>query len=269
MLQTQDKIITNDAEFHLLIYMVIVLIVISLLIILFFFVFQKRKNKLILDKINQQKAFDEELVKTQQEIQEETLKYVGRELHDNIGQLLAIATMQLKAADKVADDTIKPKLTNASEAVKTTLTEVRALSKSLNNDVIFNLGFDAIVKNEVNRLNKSGLIDAKLDIIGNRIELENKKDKLFLFRILQEFISNSLKYASAELLHINLNYQKEFMTISANDNGEGFDSDDVEKGSGFINMEKRAELIEADFDLTSQVGNGTRLVIKYPYRSVN
>jgi signal transduction histidine kinase len=253
----------------LIAYVAFFVLAIIIVFVIFFSLFQKRKNQLLLDKINQQKAFDEELVKTQQEIQEETLKYVGRELHDNVGQLLAIATMQLKAVDKVADDTIKPKLTNASEAVKTTLTEVRALSKSLNNDVIFNLGFDAIVKNEVNRLNKSGLIDAKLDIIGNRVDIENKKDKLFLFRILQEFISNSLKYANAELLQITLNYQEEFITISANDDGEGFNLDEVEKGSGFINMEKRAELIEADFGLTSHPGQGTRLLIKYSYRAIS
>ena len=66
------------------------------MVILFFVTFQKRKNKLLLDKFRTRKYFDEEISRTQTEIQEQTLKHVGWELHDNVGQLLAYASMQLK-----------------------------------------------------------------------------------------------------------------------------------------------------------------------------
>ena len=67
----------------------------TLLVVLFFIVFQKRKNSLLLDKILQQRAFDLELSNAQTEIQEQTLKHIGWELHDNVGQLLAYASMQM------------------------------------------------------------------------------------------------------------------------------------------------------------------------------
>ncbi|MCA0133185.1 sensor histidine kinase [Winogradskyella alexanderae] len=219
-----------------------------------------------MDKINQQKAFDEELAKTQQEIQEETLKHVGRELHDNVGQLLAFATMQLNAVEKVSDQTILPKVSNAQEALASSLTEVRALSKSLNNDVILNSGFDTAVSNEINRLNNSGLIEASIKITGKKVDFENNQDEIMLFRILQEFFSNTLKYASAERLDVEINYLDNVLVISAVDDGDGFELNNGHNGSGLINMKKRAELINAELELTSELDNFTRLMLKYPYR---
>jgi len=268
MLRARNQIVTSDAERYLLIYMISVLVVVSALVIVFFIVFQKRKNQLLLDKVKQQRKFDEELVKTQQEIQEETLKHIGRELHDNVGQMLVLATMQMSAVVNIVTDEAKAKVENASEALKDALGEVRALSKSLNSDVIFNLGFDAIVKNEVARINKTGLLESALTIIGEKVDFENKKDEIILFRILQEFFSNTLKNAEAEHLNIALDYQKQFLKIKVEDDGNGFDIDYAEKGSGLINMKKRAELLNAKFNIESEIGGGTVLTLEYPFKGI-
>jgi signal transduction histidine kinase len=256
----------SQEEIALISYVIFFLLTIVIVFVIFFSVFQKRKNQLLIDKIEQQQKFDEELVKTQQEIQEETLKHVGRELHDNVGQLLAVATMQLNAAAKVVNDDVKSKVDSASEALKDSLTEVRALSKSLNSDVIFNLGFDTTVKNELERLEKSGLINTDLKIKGEKAHFENKKDEIILFRILQEFFSNTLKYAEAETLNVVLDYRENALEVTVNDNGKGFDVDAIAKGSGLVNMEKRAELISAKFGLQSNNVNGTSLNITYPFK---
>ncbi len=265
---TQSQGVSKE-QIALIVYVIVALLLFSVLFILFFSTFQKRKNQLLLDKVNQQQKFDEELAITQQEIQEETLKHIGRELHDNVGQMLVLATMQMNAAVKIVnDDNAKTKVTNAAETLKSTLDEVRALSKSLNSDVIFNLGFDASVESEIQRLNKTGLIESSVTISGEKVNFENKKDELILFRILQEFSSNTLKYAEAEHLEVTLNYLADKLEIIAKDDGVGFDIATAEKGSGLINMEKRAELINAKFQLESQPEKGTRLKIVYPYRTI-
>lgn len=261
----QGKIDQETLDLSILTYSVLVLLVITFTIVIFFIVFQKRKNQLILDKLKQQQKFDEELAKTQQEIQEETLKHVGRELHDNVGQLLSFATMQMNAAAKVVNEEVKSKVNNASSALKESLTEVRALSKSLNTDVIFNLGLEDAVQNEINRLNKSGLMEASFDIIGEKINFQNQKDAIILFRIIQEFFSNTLKYAEADRLKISLDYQPKQLNISIQDDGIGFDIDKAEQGSGMTNMKKRAELINTVFQLKSKVDKGTELQLEYPY----
>ncbi|MBV7270503.1 sensor histidine kinase [Winogradskyella luteola] len=256
----------SDEEIALLAYVAFFLFTIVVVFVIFFLTFQKRKNQLLIDKLKQQQRFEEELSDAQQEIQEETLKHVGRELHDNVGQLLSFATMQMNAAGKLVEDDVKSKVNNASDALKESLSEVRALSKSLNSDVIFNLGFDATVKNEIDRLNKSGLIEAKFIVRGEKLNFENKKDEIILFRILQEFISNTIKYANAENLSVTIDYDKEFLKIKIEDDGIGFDIAEAELGSGMTNMKKRAELINADFQLVSQPESGTILSLAYPYR---
>ncbi|WP_458626332.1 sensor histidine kinase [Winogradskyella sp. PC D3.3] len=268
MLQARTPKVSSDAERYLLVYMIGVLIVISGLIIIFFVVFQKRKNKLLLDKLKQQRKFDAELVKTQREIQEETLKHIGRELHDNVGQRLVLATMQMNAVASVVKDETRAKIDNAASALKESLDEVRALSRSLNSDVIFNLGFEATVKNELERINKTGLVQSSLSITGNRVKFENKRDEVILFRILQEFFSNTLKYGEAENLNVTIDYQEQVLKINLEDDGVGFDVEQAKKGSGLINMETRSDLLNAEFQLQSQLEKGTVLSIQYPYKGI-
>ncbi len=103
----QERAVSTAAERYLLVYMLAVLIIVTTLVIVFFIVFQKRKNKLLLDKIKQQQEFDEEISRTQTEIQEQTLKHIGWELHDNVGQLLAYASMQMNMISAKASSDIK------------------------------------------------------------------------------------------------------------------------------------------------------------------
>ncbi|MUU76946.1 sensor histidine kinase [Winogradskyella endarachnes] len=261
-----QKTISSE-EIALISYVIFTTLTLAITFVLFFVIFQKRKNQLLIDSVKQQKEFDNELIKTQQEIQEETLRQVGRELHDNVGQMLVLSSMQMKVASNAVKDDVKSKVDNAADALNNALEEVRALSKSLNSDVISSLGFDAAVNNEVARLNKSGLIQASLEIVGDKVDFENTKDEIILFRILQEFVSNTLKYADAEQVSVKLEYQEKELIIKLKDDGTGFNIETATKSSGLVNMKKRAELLNADFQLVSSKDNGTRLTLKYPYKT--
>ncbi len=263
LLQEQGPVSTS-AERYLLIYMIGVLLIVCALIIIFFTVFQKRKNKLLLDKIEQQKIFDEEISRTQTEIQEQTLKNIGWELHDNVGQLLSVASMQLSLLGTQVSDEVKANVIETTNIVRESLKEVRSLSKSLNNEVILNIGFEKSITNELDRLKRMKFTSAELLVKGESISLENKKHEIIMFRILQEFFSNSVKYSEAKNLKVKLDYNNQHLLIEASDDGKGFDIETAEKGSGLINMKSRAELINAKFDLTSQLGEGVTLTIDYP-----
>lgn len=265
MIQAKEQIVSTTSERHLLVYMILVLVVITSLVIVFFVVFQKRKNKLILDKIKQKQAFEEEIAQAQTETQEQTLKNVGWELHDNVGQLLSFASMQLSILKMQVSDDIKDKFKDTSEALKESLKEVRALSRTLNNEVILNIGFEQSVYNELERLKKMKFASAQKHTIGEKRPFNNKKHEIILFRIIQEFLSNSVKYSEAENLSVTLNYQPKKLIITAKDDGKGFDIKTVEKGAGLLNMKSRAALINADFELKSEEGKGVEMIITYPF----
>lgn len=264
MVQTGERLASTAAERYLLIYMVAVLVIVTTLVIVFFVVFLKRKNKLLLDRIKQQQVFEEEIAQAQTETQEQTLKNIGWELHDNVGQLLSFASMQLSILKMQVADDVKVKFKDTTEALKESLSEVRALSKTLNNEVVLNIGFEKSITNELNRLKKMKFESAALEVIGDSTAFANRKHEIIIFRILQEFLSNSVKYSEAKNIKIILNYQPEQLLITATDDGKGFNINAIEKGSGLINMKSRAALIHATLDLSSKPDAGVRLELKYP-----
>jgi len=266
MVQTTERLVSTDAERYLLIYMIVVLVIVTGLVILFFVVFQKRKNKILLDKYEQQRQFEKELSQVQTEIQEETLKNVGRELHDNVGQLLSFANMQLNLVSTMTTDAVKSKIDDTKDVVKDAIQEIRSLSKSLNNDVISNLGLKKSIKNEINRLNKLNKMKGELKIKGKEQPI-NANDSIILFRTFQEFLSNTIKYSEAELFRVILNFKDSHLELIAEDNGNGFDENNIEAGSGLINMKNRASLINAQFSLVSKPKEGVKLVLIYPFNN--
>jgi len=261
----QEPKVSTAAERYLLIYMLGVLVILTSLVILFFIVFQKRKNKLLLDKFKQQQVFEAELSNAQTEIQEQTLKNIGWELHDNVGQLLAAASMQMNILKTQIRDEVKDNFNEAASTVKQSLKEVRMLSRSLNNEVILNLGFEQSIENELNRLKKLKFATAKLHVKGEIVPFKNAKHEIIIFRILQEFFSNTVKYSEAKNLIVTLNYLETTLNINANDDGKGFNIKTVEKGSGLLNMKSRAALINTKYTLHSKVGVGATLNLVYPY----
>lgn len=266
MFLVNDPNVSTAAERYLLVYMIVVLVIVSALTIVIFIVFVKRKDKLLMEKLKQQKAFEEEISKTQLEIQEQTLKDIGRELHDNVGQLLSVASMQMSVLSMQMQGETKIPFNETKSIIKESLSEIRALSKSLNSDVIIMKGFKQSVQNEVIRLNKLNIIKAELFIKGDSSYYVESKDSIILFRILQEFISNTIKYAEASIVNIELDYQKDVLVMQLKDNGKGFNEDKIDYGAGLINMRNRAKLIHSDLKIKSKINEGVQLKMNYPYK---
>ncbi|MBR9914047.1 MAG: sensor histidine kinase [Algicola sp.] len=264
--QEQEQAI-NEEQIAFIAYVIFALLLLSVMVILFFVTFQKRKNKLLLEQVEREKKFDEELSRTQSEIQEQTLKHIGRELHDNVGQLLAYANMQLNMLGSKVTGDAQDRIAETTQIVQDSLSEVRALSKSLNNDVLLNMGFKESILNELDRSKRLQFKSAELKIVGDIRELNDKKHEIILFRILQEFFSNSVKYSEADMIEVVLDYKDDELVIMAQDDGNGFDLSTAEKGSGLINMRSRAELLGATFSLTSEPDKGVQLRINYPFEN--
>ena len=264
MVQTTEQLASTASERYLLIYMIAVLVIVTTLVILFFVVFLKRKNKMLLDRVKRQQAFETEIIQAQTEAQEQTLKNIGWELHDNVGQLLSFASMQLSILKMEVSEDVRDKFKDTTEALSNGLKEVRSLSKTLNNDVILNIGFEKSITNELDRLKKMKFTSAELKIIGKKVDFTDRKHEIIIFRILQEFLSNTVKYSEAKNISITLDYKPDKLTITAKDDGKGFDINDIEQGSGLINMKSRAALIHAKFELISMPKDGVELVLHYP-----
>ncbi|MCP9199805.1 histidine kinase [Gramella sp. GC03-9] len=253
-------------EILLIVYFILVILFLAGFTVLFFITYQKRKNKLLKENFEAEQKFRAELSNARLEIQEATLKNVSWELHDNIGQLLAIAKMQINLLSKSVVEENQKAFAEVKNMVSDSLTEVRALSRSLNNEVVDQKGLEGSVENEIERFNRLGVLEAELRVKGEPHKIKTE-DTVILFRILQEFFSNVIKYADASRLDVEFDYRPEELRISASDNGKGFDISQQETGSGLLNMKSRAEIIDTEFHLDSSVGKGTSLSLRYPTKT--
>lgn len=253
----------SKEELLLIVYFIVVILFLVSFAIIFFITFQKRKNTLIHEKLEAEKSYERALVQSRLEIQEQTLKNVSWELHDNIGQLLSVASMQINILSGLIDPPLQTNVRDIKEVVSSSLHEVRALSRSLNSEVVEYAGLEASVRGELSRFERLNIIKTSFVLSEDPFEIP-QKDAIILFRILQESFSNVIKHSKATHLDVEFRYSENELFINTTDNGKGFDLKEVKKSSGLINMKSRAKLIKTDFNLNSSEGNGTSLSLVYP-----
>ncbi|WP_224483027.1 sensor histidine kinase [Robertkochia aurantiaca] len=268
LLQESEPDAVSDGQeeiVSLIIYVSLLIIIIIVFLITFFLAYHKRKTQLLIEKAEQQRFYEEEISKTQTEIQEQTMKNVSWELHDNIGQLLSVARMQLNMLQRNIPEDNMHVFKDASETLGQSLQEVRQLSHMLNTDFVSKMGLQESVERELARFKRLQLLNIDYQVKGDPRKLEDK-DELVIFRILQEFFSNTVKYADADTLRLVLNYTDEALDILVADDGHGFDMDEEGKGLGLMNMKKRAALIGADLSMKASKNKGVSLSLKYLFK---
>ena len=254
----------HKEEIVLIVYFISIIFLLVLFVVVFFMAFQRRKNKFLIERNAAEQRYQKELANSQMEIQEQTFKYIAWELHDNVGQLLSVANMQLNVLKPKLPEVFQEQLNETKSLIQESVQEIRSLSKVLNNDVIVKNGLVESLKVELERYKRLGYLDTSLKIVGDTVAL-NSDSEIIIFRILQEFLSNVLKHAKASNLFVFLEFREEALEIAASDDGIGFDINSKSSGSGMETMKTRATLLNADFSIESEQGKGTQLSLKYFY----
>ncbi|WP_411274299.1 sensor histidine kinase, partial [Daejeonella sp.] len=227
--------------------------------------YNRKKKDHLIEKQNLQQEYEADLLRTQLEVQEQTMKTIATDLHDNIGQLLSLTSLTLGSIT-VSDKKTATKLDDSQQLVRRSIKELRQLANLLHGEKIIETGLvDAIIY-EVEWLKKSGRYEVLFD---NNISEEHKlsaEKSLILFRLLQEVINNIIKHASATKIAISLNQVQSNILLSITDNGIGFVAEDVSKnGMGLSNLSRRTNAIQGNLDIISAPGKGTTIAIKVPY----
>src|SRR3569833_1280052 len=231
-------------------------------IIYFLILYRNRQVQNKQEQDEREAAFRQEIIETQVEIQEQTLAHISKEIHDNIPQVLSFVKLSLGNISNTLDEDKKAKVKESRELVAQTITDLRDLSKSMSFEHIVQMGLLKTIEKEVERMNKSDLVEVSLLTAGQTYSLDEQRE-LVLFRILQEGINNALKYANAKHLKISLQYQADLFTLTLEDDGSGFSPDllNNKSGSGLRNMKNRAVLIGGNATIESAAGAGCRIKV--------
>ena len=197
--------------------------------------------------------------------QEKERAAIGKELHDNVNQILSTARLFLDLARSDENERItliKRSTQNISDAIN----EIRNISRSLVPGSIGDLGIIESIKDLVETVQATRKLHVEFYHEGDADKLLDDKQKLMLFRIIQEQVNNVLKHAEARNLVIELVVYEEGIDLTISDNGIGFELDKVKnkKGVGLYNISSRAELFNGKVNIVTSPGNGCKMNIHVP-----
>ncbi|MBL7733512.1 MAG: sensor histidine kinase [Chitinophagaceae bacterium] len=261
----------NKEEIRLAIILgTLLFITLSLIITVSIVLYRSRQEKHRREKNKMQEQFFYNILQTQLEIQEQTLKNISQEIHDNVGQVLSLAKLNLNLAEVNNPEQAQSKINNALSQVSKAITDLRDLSKSFNTDNIIAQGLIKAIAAELDMIGRTGSHKTTFRITGASHQQEAQKE-LILFRIVQEALHNIIKHANAKSITVNAAYSNQLLELLVSDDGIGFDLTPLNEngnsqfGLGIRNMHNRAKLIGADFSMSSTIGKGSVVKIVLPY----
>lgn len=241
-------------------------LIVLLLFILGYLIIKQQKLKN--NQLKKESELKEALIKieTQNRLQEQRLR-ISRDLHDNIGAQLTfiISSIEnLQFGFKIANDKLTDKLKSISEFTRETIYELRDTIWAMNRKEISLEDLQVRISNFIEKANEySQKVDFKFDIHEsvNKTHIFTSVQGMNIYRIIQEALNNTIKYANAKTVVIALKEDDDNFQIVIKDDGVGFDLASVDSGNGLNNMKKRAHEIGAEISIISQERVGTSIIL--------
>ena len=253
----QEILISNQKLRSQKIFTAFSLTFVVLLMVVLYLIFQNRDKKQKLKIANQESKVAILLVEAEQKERAR----IARDLHDGVSQKLAVIQMHLS----MNEDTESMK--NVNELLGQTITDVRGISHNLYPPDLDKGLLPALnyLCDQNNFINKNTEFKLSLNGFTDQNGL-NKNIEHLIFRIVQEIANNTLKYAQAAVLELNLNLTNHFLELNISDNGIGFDTSilNTKSGIGLKNITERVNQIGGKIEITAALGAGTSFRIKIP-----
>ena len=233
----------------------------AITLVVFLIIHKKRRYEYLLEKKTMEINYQNQLLQSRMEVQEQSFRYLSEEIHDNIGQLLSIVKMQLHNIKRNShEDDIVLRATDCTELLGKAITDLRNISHTLSSAYVLNAGLaEAIEKDISYRRSAKKDVQCQLHCNGDEYEIGEERE-LLVFRIIQEAIGNAMKHASPTTIDVFLNYTPQQLTVIVKDDGKGFNTAENQKsGIGLSNIFLRAEVLKANISIESNPGKGTSI----------
>jgi two-component system, NarL family, sensor histidine kinase UhpB len=211
-------------------------------------------------RINRQRQITEAVILAQEKERSE----IGKELHDNVNQILGASKLYINTA--MTDDEMRQELLERSTGlVSKAINEIRKISKSLITPGLREIGLIDSIEDIIDDLRATKQeLQIELDLQNIYEEQIEDRRKLTLFRIVQEQLTNIVKHAKATRVLIRLSIEGVNVVLTVADNGVGFDMSRHRKGVGITNIISRAELFNGKVEIVTAPGEGCTLSVGLP-----
>jgi two-component system, NarL family, sensor histidine kinase UhpB len=195
--------------------------------------------------------------------QEKEREGISKELHDNVNQIISSTKLYLEVIKNNPSENLDL-VYKAIENLNLVLEENRKLSKSLAPPSLGHISLKEAINDLIEDIHLSGKIQIIFNDEENTGDLLTGDIKLTLYRITQEGINNTMKYANAKNAIIKLSRKKNDVLLTIEDDGIGFDPDQKRKGIGITNIINRASLYNGHVTIDTGRGTGCKIIVSLP-----
>jgi PAS domain S-box-containing protein len=195
------------------------------------------------------------------EAHEEERTWIGRELHDDINQRLALLAVELDLWGKEGSRSkFSDHLSHAQSRITEIAKDVQALSHRLHSSKLDYLGLAVAARSFCKELSEKAKVEVQFSASAVPSTLP-KEVSLCLFRVLQEALQNATKYSGVRVFHVNLRGIPDGLELTVSDDGIGFDEDEEfsRRGLGLISMRERLQMVHGVLDIRTHPGGGTTI----------
>lgn len=221
-----------------------------------------------LNDISELRKKDHELVKAIITTQEQERNRFAQDLHDDIGQQLSGLKMFMHALSNQRNNTGRKEiLSTCMDLIDSMAEEIRTVCFNLMPRTLNELGLEKAVELLISKLRTPDGIDFRVVCHQDNPGI-SKEFEVNVFRIIQEFINNSVKHSGGSLITISVITTNEHFDISLSDNGIGFDKKKMKNGMGLLNIATRARFINGEVTWTIKKGKGVHLRIAGQFQSL-
>ena len=204
------------------------------------------------------------------EAHEEERTWIGRELHDDINQRLALLAVELDQWKKESsrDVLLLDRFQHAQQRISEIAMDVQALSHRLHSSKLDYLGLAVAAKSFCRELSEK----AKVEIAFSHAEVPStlpKEVSLCLFRVMQEALQNAVKYSGVQTFKVDLRGTQDSVELTIADSGRGFEEHDAlsRQGLGLISMRERIQIVHGELKVQSKPGSGTTIYALVPLKT--
>ena len=256
----------NSEIIQVFFFVLLAFISMFMVLIMFFYFSRKKIVKIEVDKKNLEIEHQKELLHSILFAQEEERKRIAQDLHDDISSKLNIVSLNshLLKTPNLNEEEQMEITNNIIELTQNAIENSRRIAHDLLPPVLEKFGLHAGIEELVEELNSTKIVKVSFD---NQINFDNYpiEKHLHIFRILQEFLNNSIRHGKATKVSIQFTTFDEQKTFTYIDNGLGFDSSKSEhqKGLGMKNIESRINFLGGQFSFNSQPNEGVIMVFNF------
>ncbi|MCR5559497.1 MAG: sensor histidine kinase, partial [Schwartzia sp.] len=210
--------------------------------------------------------------------QEDERLRVSREIHDGPAQDVANLLLESSIIERLIDvdpDEAKMSIKELRKHLKGCLTDIRQIIFDMRPMSLDDLGLVAAIGAVARKFRDRDMLNVRFSVDGEEVQLPDHV-KTGLFRIVQESLNNVLHHSGVKEANLRMLYTDAAVSILVEDKGQGFDVDEFEmenqnatedKHFGILGMRERATIIGAELSVTSRIGEGTRVHIRYPLKA--